>query len=254
VKLALEEKTSAIKRMFEETIPCCIFTHALTPTSFFFEEAERKHCPILQTSLSTADFVSRLIRILTNVFSPRQGFDGVLMEVYGLGVLIQGLPGVGKSESALELIKRGHRLVADDIVKIHCINGNTLLGTGVNKIIGHFMEIRGLGIIDIFQLFGIGAVLDQVQVQLVIQLEKWDPNKKYDRLGLNEKFQQYFGVSIPELEIPVGPERNIPSIVETAAMNERLKKAGHDTVRDLRQNIMKWQEKGSASPFYEDIG
>jgi HPr kinase/phosphorylase len=255
LKLESEGKTDAIKIMFSYPIPCCIFTHGLTPSNRFVSEAEARCCPILHTELGTSEFVARFIRILSNIFSPRQGMHGVLMEVYGLGVLIVGESGVGKSETALELIKHGHRLVADDMVDIHCVNGNILMGMGTNRIIGHHMEIRGLGIVNITHLFGIGSIRDQKQVQLVIQLEEWDQNKEYDRLGLNKKYVELLGVSIPKLEIPVKPGRNVPIIVETAAMNERLKKMGYDAAKEFNQNIMKWQESGSANLAYfgEDI-
>jgi HPr kinase/phosphorylase len=254
-KLANEGKSETVKKFFTYPVPCCIFTYSKRPVEFFSEEAEKANCAILQTDLSTSEFVTRLIRILTNIFSPRQGIHGVLMEVYGLGVLLVGESGVGKSETALELIKHGHRLVADDMVDIHCINGNVLMGMGANKIIGHHMEVRGLGIINITHLFGIGAVRNQKQVQLIIQLEEWNPQKNYDRLGTEKQRMELLGVSVPRVEIPVKPGRNVPIIVETAAMNERLKRMGYDAAQEFNQNIMKWQESGSASLVYfgEDI-
>ncbi|MDR0644120.1 MAG: HPr(Ser) kinase/phosphatase [Treponema sp.] len=254
-KLMREEKFESIREMFTYAIPCCIFTCGQYPNAFFFTEAEKKGCPVLQTTLNTSEFESRLIRILSNIFSPRKSIHGVLMEVFGLGVLLTGDSGVGKSETALELIKKGHRLVADDIVDIHCINGNILMGMGGNKIIGHHMEIRGLGVINITHLFGIGAVRDQKQVQLVIELETWEPDKNYDRLGLDKKTTEILGVSVTKVEIPVKIGRNVPVIVETAAMNERLRKMGYDAAKEFNQNIMKWQESGTAKLVYfgEDI-
>ncbi|MDR2793357.1 MAG: HPr(Ser) kinase/phosphatase [Treponema sp.] len=255
-KLIREEKLESIQQLFSYSIPCCIFTHTLTPNSDFMATAEKARCPILQTDLSTAEFSARLIRILSNIFSPRKGIHGVLMEVYGLGVLIVGESGVGKSEAALELIKHGHRLVADDMVDIQCINGNLLLGAGANKIIGHHMEIRGLGIINITHLFGIGSVRDQKQVQLVIQLEEEKPDKTYDRLGIERKYMELLGVSVPKIEIAVKPGRNVPVIVETAAMNERLRRMGYDAAKEFNQNIMKWQEMSYSDQFVffgEDI-
>jgi len=139
---------------------------------------------------------------------------GVLVEVFGIGILLIGDSGVGKSETALELIERGHRLVADDVVEIRCVNGSTLMGQGVNKMIGHHMEIRGLGIINITHLFGVGAIRDKKQVQLVCQLEDWNPEKVYDRIGMDELTYEILGVKVPKLEIPVKPGRNIPIIVE----------------------------------------
>jgi HPr kinase/phosphorylase len=255
-KLMGEGKTDTIEKLFTYTIPCCIFTHNLSPDRTFFEAAEGAQCPILQTDLGTADFSSRLMRILSNIFAPQQSIHGVLVEVYGLGILILGDSGVGKSETALELIERVHRLVADDVVEMRCVNGNILMGSGANKIIGHHMEIRGLGIINITHLFGVRAIRDRKQIQLVVKLEEWDSQKMYDRLGTDENFEEFLGVSIPKLEIPVKPGRNVPIIIETSAMNERLKKMGYNSAKEFNQNILKWIESDAARSVYygqEDI-
>jgi HPr kinase/phosphorylase len=255
-KLESEGKTRSVETFFTYIIPCCVFTHNLTPPKKFLDEAAKAHCPILRTDLGTAEFVTRLIRILSDIFSQKRGIHGTLMEVYGLGVLLLGDSGVGKSETALELIKHGHRLVADDMVRVHCINGNTLLGSGANKIIAHHMEIRGIGVINITHLFGIGAVRDQTQIQLIILLEAEVKGKSYDRMGDDRKYMEILGVNIPKLEIPVKPGRNVPVIVETAAMNERLKSMGYDSGREFSRNIMKWQEMDSSANavyFGEDI-
>jgi HPr kinase/phosphorylase len=249
-KLAAEQNTETIKQMFTYEIPCCIFTHALSPEQGFFEEAERAECPILQTDLETSEFVLRLTRILSNIFAPQKSIHGVLVEVYGLGVLILGDSGVGKSETALELIERGHRLVADDVVELHCVNGNILMGAGANKIIGHHMEIRGLGIINVTHLFGVRAIRDRKQIQLVVGLEEWDSSKNYDRLGMEEQYMEFLGVSIPKLSIPVKPGRNVPVIIEVAAMNERLKKMGYNSSKEFNQNILKWIESDQARSVY----
>ncbi|MDR0759126.1 MAG: HPr(Ser) kinase/phosphatase [Treponema sp.] len=255
-KLTGERTLETVKQMFAYPIPCCIFTHNLTPDREFFEEAENAQCPILQTDLGTAEFSSRIMRILSDIFAPQKSIHGVLVEVYGVGILILGDSGVGKSENALELIERGHRLVADDVVEIRCVNGNILMGSGANKIIGHHMEIRGLGIINVTHLFGVGAIRDRKQIQLVVVLEEWDSRKSYDRLGIEEKVMEILGVSIPKLEIPVKPGRNIPIIIETAAMNERLKKMGYNSAREFNRNILKWIESDNARSVYfgqEDI-
>ncbi len=236
------EETATIEEMFSRPIPCCIFTHSLCPSKDFFRIAEAAECPILQTDLGTADFSARLMRILSEIFAPRQSIHGVLVEVYGLGILILGDSGVGKSETALELINHGHRLVADDVVDIHCVSGNILMGAGANKIIGHHMEIRGLGIINITHLFGVGAIRDRKEIQLVVVLEEWDSDKAYDRLGAEEQTMEFLGVNIPKLEIPVKPGRNIPIIIETAAMNERLKSMGYNSALEFNKNILRWLE------------
>jgi len=157
---------------------------------------------------------------------------------------------VGKSETALELIERGHRLVADDVVEIRCVNGSILMGQGANKVIGHHMEIRGLGIINITHLFGVGAIRDKKQIQLVCGLEEWDPEKVYDRIGTAEKTTEILGVRVPMLEIPVKPGRNVPIIIETASMNERLKKMGYHSAKEFNQNILRWLESENARAVY----
>jgi len=255
-QLVAEKKLDSIKKLFTFAIPCCIFTHDLCPGQEFFEAAEQAGCPLLQTDLSTSEFVTRLTRILANIFAPKRSIHGDLVEVYGLGILLLGNSGVGKSETALELIERGHRLVADDAVEMRCVNGNVLMGEGSNKIIGHHMEIRGLGIINITHLFGVRAIRDRKQIQLVVVLEEWDSTKNYDRLGNEEEYMEFLGVSIPKLEIPVKPGRNIPVIIEVAAMNERLKKMGYNSSKEFNRNILKWIESSQARSVYygsEDI-
>ncbi|MDR2731536.1 MAG: HPr(Ser) kinase/phosphatase [Treponema sp.] len=255
-QLENEGRTQTIEEMFEYDMPCCIFSHNLNPHREFLEIAEKAQCPILQTELDSTDFSTRIMRILANIFSPRQSVHGVLVEVYGLGILLQGDSGVGKSETALELIHRGHRLVADDVVQINCVNGNVLIGAGANKIIGHHMEIRGPGIINITHLFGVRAIRDRKEIQLVVQLEEWDSLKNYDRLGAEDHTVEILGVNIPKLTIPVKPGRNIPIIIETAAMNERLKSMGYHAAKEFNKNILKWIESDtSRSVFfgYDDI-
>ena len=255
-RLAEKNTMSTIQQMLVYPIPCCIFTHALLPDESFLEIAEKNQCPILQTDLPTSEFSARIMRVFSEFFAPKQSLHGVLVEVYGLGILILGDSGVGKSETALELVMHGHRLVADDVVNIHCMNGNVLMGTGANKIIAHHMEIRGLGIINITHLFGVGAIRDRKEIQLVVNLAEWDSKKNYDRIGIEEQYMEFLGVSIPKLEIPVKPGRNIRIIIETAAMNERLKKMGYNAAREFNQNILKWLESDTAKAIYfggEDI-
>ena len=249
-KLENMDKYQTVREFFSYPVPCCIFTHDLSPDKEFFEIAEASQCPVLQTDLGTADFSARLMRILAEIFAPRQSIHGVLVEVFGLGILILGDSGVGKSETALELIHRGHRLVADDVVDMHCVNGNILIGAGANKIIGHHMEIRGLGIINITHMFGVRAIRDRKEIQLVVMLESWDQSKSYDRLGTDDHVMDFLGVSIPRLEIPVKPGRNIPIIIETAAMNERLKSMGYNAAREFNKNILKWIESDTARSVF----
>ncbi|GMO33452.1 MAG: HPr(Ser) kinase/phosphatase [Termitinemataceae bacterium] len=249
-KLAVDNKCKSIKKFFSHEIPCCVLTCALKAPEFFLQEAEKVNCAILVTDLNTTEFVVRILRSLTTIFAPQKSMHGVLMEVYGLGVLLTGDSGVGKSETALELIKSGHRLVADDAVKITCVNGNSLIGTGTNKIIGHHMEIRGIGVVNITHLFGVSAIRDRTQVQLVVELEEWNPSKNYDRLGENEEYLDILGVNVTKITLPVKPGRNLCIIVETAVMNERLKKMGYNASKEFQRNILKWIESENASAVY----
>jgi len=243
-------KVDNLKKLFSYPMPCCIFTHNLSPSKPFFAAAEAADCPILQTDLPSSEFSSRVIRVLSDIFAPRTTIHGVLVEVYGIGILLIGDSGVGKSETALELIERGHRLVADDVVEIRCVNGATLIGQGANKVIGHHMEIRGLGIINVTHLFGVGAIRDTKQIQLVCGLEEWDSNKVYDRIGTEELTTEILGVRVAKLEIPVKPGRNIPIIIETASMNERLKKMGYHSAKEFNQNVLRWLESENARALY----
>ena len=249
-KLVIEDKVDNIRTLFTYEMPCCVFAHGLEPAKEFMDIANEAGCPLLQTSLDSTEFSTRLLRVFSNIFASKKTIHGVLVEVYGIGIVLTGDSGVGKSETALELIERGHRLVADDIVELRCVNGNTVLGRGANNMISHHMEIRGLGIINISQLYGVGAIREQKQVQLVVKLEEWNANKIYDRLGTEEITQEILGVQIPLLEIPVKPGRNLPIIIETAAMNERLKSMGYYSARDFNQNVLKWIETGTAQAAY----
>jgi len=250
LRLHKEGKNDTLKALFKYPIPCCVFSHNLEPTEEFRNIAEENCCPVLQTDLESTEFSSRLIRVFSNIFAPKKTLHGVLVEVYGIGILLSGHSGVGKSETALELVERGHRLVADDIIEIRCVNGNIVLGHGANTLISHHMEIRGLGIINISQLYGVGAIRDQKEVQLVVELEDWDPNKVYDRLGTDQNYMDLLGVKVPVIEIPVRPGRNLPIIIEAAAMNERLKNMGYNSARDFNQNVLKWIETGEAQNAY----
>lgn len=251
-KLHSEEKTDTIRKFFDYAIPCCVFTGNLSPTEEFSEAAENVFCPILQTSLTASEFTNRVLRVFSNIFAPTKTMHGVLVEVYGVGILLTGHSGVGKSETALELVERGHRLVADDIIEIRCVNGNVIFGRGANSHISHHMEIRGLGVINVMQLYGVGAIRDQKEVQLVVKLDTWDKDKEYDRLGINQTVIDLLGVSVPYLTIPVGVTRNMPIILEAAAMNLRLKKMGYDSARDFNQNVLKWIESDEAKLTYNN--
>lgn len=249
-KLHHEGDVDSIRKMFEYEIPCCVFSHGLTPHKEFVEIAEAAGCPILQTTLATADLSSRLIRALDSIFSPREVVHGGLVEVFGIGILIQGESGVGKSETALELIERGHRLICDDTVEIRCVSGNILMGSALNRVTSHHMEIRGLGIINIAHLFGVGAIRDKKQIQLIVHLETWDPDKNYDRLGSGDEKEELLGVHVPCHYLPIKPGRNISILIEVAAMNERLKKLGYFSAKEFDQNVLTWLESENARALY----
>ena len=248
-RLAAEGRKENLESLFTYRIPCCVFTHDQQPTADFAALAEKAECPVLQTSLSSSEFTMRILRVLSTIFAPRQSVHGTLVEVFGIGVLIQGDSGVGKSETALALIERSHRLVADDVVEIRRVSGNILLGTGT-QVVSHHMEIRGLGIINITHLYGVGAIRDRKQIQLVCQLENWDPNKNYDRIGAEENTIEILGVHVPLVVIPIKPGRNIPVIIETAARNERLKKMGYHSAKEFNRNVQNWLETESTRAIF----
>jgi HPr kinase/phosphorylase len=247
--LERENRSESVRELLRYEVPCCVFTHSLTPTAMFLSIAESTSCPVLTTDLSSGSFTTRVIRVLEDVFAPKKSIHGVLVEVFGIGVLITGASGVGKSEAALALVERGHRLVADDLVEISRVSGNILSGKGAG-IVSHHMEIRGLGIINITHLFGVGAIRDKKQIQLVVELEEWDAQKNYDRVGSEEATVDILGVKVPNVLIPVKPGRNISIIIETAAMNERLKKMGYYSAREFSRNVMKWLETENVRSSY----
>ncbi len=242
VKIVNSGKTENIKKFFSYNVNCCVFSHGNVPPQMFIDLAEETEVPILVSTLKTSILSTRLVKILEDAFSPRTSIHGVLVEVFGVGILIIGKSGVGKSECALELVERGHRLVADDVVDVQCISGTLLIGSGA-RLIRHHMEIRGLGIININHLFGVGAIRDKKQIQLVVSLEDWDPKKEYDRLGFEDQTYTILGVDIPLITIPVRPGRNIPILIETAAMNYRLRKMGYNSAKEFNKKLMNWIEE-----------
>ena len=246
-KIIGENNTDSIDKFFKFNFPCCIFPYGATPEKYFIEQAEKTRCPILQSPLASPEFLGRLTRVLENIFALQQVVHGVFVEVFGIGILIKGKSWVGKSEAALELIERGHSLIADDLVEIRRIRGNYLEGRGSNPFFGHHMEIRGLGIINITHLFGVGSIRDSQQIQLIISLETWDPDKSYDRIGTIDMTEEILGVHVPCLIIPVKPGRNIPILIETAAKNERLKQMGYYSAREFNQSVIKWLETNTTN-------
>lgn len=200
------------------------------------EIAEKHSVPFVRTELSTGEFIASLIAYLNLQLAPRITRHGVLIEVYGEGVLIVGDSGVGKSESAIELVKRGHRLVADDAVEIKRVSSISLVGSSPDNI-RHFLELRGIGIINTRRLFGVGAVKITEKIDLIVGLENWDSEKVYDRMGVDDEYTSILGVRIPSLTIPVKPGRNLAIIIEVAAMNNRQKKMGYNAAEELLSNL-----------------
>jgi len=248
-KLEDLQTLETIERLFSYPIPTCVFCDGGLPSKQVIDIAERSGCSILQTALGSADFSRGLYQMLDEIFADTITIHGVLVEVYGIGVLITGDSGVGKSETALELIERGHRLISDDTVKLRNISDTYLIGSGENPLLAHHMEIRGLGILNLANLFGVGSIRDKKQVQLLVRLEEWDSNKNYERVG-EELTETLLGITVPKLEIPVKPGRNVPIIIETAARNERLKKLGYYSAKEFDQSVLKWLESESARNLY----
>ncbi|MCR5488049.1 MAG: HPr(Ser) kinase/phosphatase [Lachnospiraceae bacterium] len=217
-------------------VPCVIYCRDLEPDSIFREMAIKAGVPILNTSKATSDFMAELIRWLNVKLAPCISIHGVLVDVYGEGVLITGESGIGKSEAALELIKRGHRLITDDVVEIRKVSDDTLVGSAPD-ITKHFIELRGIGIVDVNALFGASAVEETQTIDLVIRLEDWDKDKDYDRLGLEEAYTEYLGNKVICHDIPIRPGRNLAVICETAAVNYRLKKMGYNAAQELYKRV-----------------
>ena len=214
-----------------------IFSADLSVFPEMVEEAKENGVPILTSSERTSPLVAALIATLNTLLAPRITRHGVLVEVYGEGVLILGDSGVGKSETAIELVKRGHRLIADDAVEIKRVSKQTLVGSAP-EIIRHYVELRGIGIIDVKRLFGIGAVKDTEKIDLVINLEHWVQGKMYDRFGLDDEKIEILGIEVPMLTIPVKPGRNLAIILEIAAMNSRQKRMGYNTAEEFNKKLM----------------
>lgn len=223
--------------IFAYPIPAIIISREMPVFPEMLKLAIRYNRSILRTELSTTKFVNLLINYLDYVLAPETTVHGVLVEVYGMGILIMGESGVGKSETALELIKRGHRLVADDVVEIKKVEEG--LRGEAPDLIRHFMEIRGIGILDIERLYGVGAIKSNEFIDLIIELEFWDKSKEYDRVGLDEDSVELLGVRVPKLLIPVRPGRNLAMIVEVAARNTRQKKLGYNAAVELNNKIKK---------------
>jgi HPr kinase/phosphorylase len=233
-----KERYKIFDDFFKTGFPCAVVSRGLDIFPELLEVSKKYRIPILRTKDTTSRFISGIIRYLNVQLAPRITKHGVLVEVYGEGILILGESGVGKSESALELVKRGHRLIADDVVEIRKVSDKTLLGTSPD-IIRHFIEIRGIGILDVKNLYGVGSVKVLETINLVINFELWNEKKNYDRLGLVEEYTDILGIKLPSLTIPVRPGRNLAIIVEVAAMNNRQKNMGYNAASVLNERVMR---------------
>ena len=235
------------KKRFEEflsyDIPCVIFCRDYKPFPEFLEIAEQNGIPILGTSRSTSEFTAELIYVLGEQLAPSITIHGVLVDIYGEGVLITGESGIGKSEAALELIRRGHRLISDDVVEISKINEHTLIGTAP-EITRHFIEIRGIGIVDIKTLYGVECVKEKQEINLVIQLAEWKKDVEYDRMGLEDEYVEYLGNKVVSHSLPIRPGRNLAVICEAAAVNHRQKKMGYNAAQELYRRVQENLIKG----------
>jgi HPr kinase/phosphorylase len=233
-----ERREKILEDLLAHDIPCIVFARDYKPDELFIRMAEKHKIPLLGTARATSSFMAEIIRWLNVELAPCISIHGVLVDVYGEGLLITGESGIGKSEAALELIKRGHRLVSDDAVLIRKVSDETLVGSAPD-ITKHFIELRGIGIVDVKTLFGVSSVKETQEINLVIKLEDWDKEKTYDRLGLEEEYTEYLGNKIVCQNIPIRPGRNLAIICESAAVNHRQKKMGYNAAQELYNRVQK---------------
>ena len=244
--LPVARKKEIYERLLSCEIPAIVFCRELKPDELFMEIAEAHKVPLLMTKKATSAFMAEIVRWLNVKLAPCISVHGVLVDVFGEGVLITGESGIGKSEAALELIKRGHRLVTDDAVEIRKVSDETLVGSAPD-ITKHFIELRGIGIIDVKTLFGVSSVKDTQNIDLVIRLEDWDKDKEYDRLGLEEEYTEYLGNKVVCHNIPIRPGRNLAVICESAAINHRQKKMGYNAAQELYRRVQESLARGRSN-------
>lgn len=234
--LTREQKVPIYEKLLSYHVPGIVYTTRTEPDEDMLKLARKYEVPIFVTKKTTSDFMAEVIRWLNVELAPCISIHGVLVDVYGEGILIMGESGIGKSEAALELVKRGHRLVTDDVVEIRKVSDETLIGQSP-EITRHFIELRGIGIIDVKTLFGVESVKNTQSIDLVIKLEEWNRDKEYDRLGLEEEYTEFLGNKVVCHSLPVRPGRNLAVIVESAAVNHRQKKMGYNAARELYNRV-----------------
>lgn len=238
------KKLEVYETLMSKKSPCIIFCRGLEPDADIVAAGEKYGVPVLVSDKTTSDLTAEIIRWLNVELAPCISIHGVLVDVYGEGVLIMGESGIGKSEAALELIKRGHRLVSDDVVEIRKVSEETLIGTAPD-ITRHFIELRGIGIIDVKTLYGVGSVKETQGIDLVIKLEEWSRDKEYDRLGLEEEYTEFLGNKVVCHSIPIRPGRNLAVIVEAAAVNCRQRKMGYNAAKEIYNRVQRNLTKSS---------
>jgi HPr kinase/phosphorylase len=249
--VSTDERTAIMRRVFAHPLPCLVLTDGLQPAPEVVVEADAAGVPLMRTRAATPLAMARLAAALETYLAARGTVHGVLMDILGLGVLLVGDSGIGKSECALDLVVRGHRLVADDAVELRCRAESFVIGSCADLTRNH-MEIRGLGLINVQDLFGVASTRRSKRVELVVQLERWDPSREYDRLGLEEAHYETLGVKIPMIRMPVAPGRNLAILVEVAARNQLLRQGGHDSARRLVNRLN--QQLGEAGVPEIDFG
>ncbi len=230
------DKVMIMDMILQRPVPCFIISRNLEVSDVLLESFKKNKVPLFRTPVETTLFINNLVIYLNDLLAPRTTLHGVLIDVAGVGVLLTGKSGIGKSETALELVKRGHKLVADDAVICKRLQNN-IIGTSP-EIIRHFMEIRGIGIVDVKSIYGIGSILKAKTVNLVVEMEHWDNQKQYDRIGGNSLFEDILGIFVPKIVLPIAPGRNLPIIIEAAATNHSLRVSGYDAAKVLIDKTM----------------
>ena len=244
--LAEEKKIDIFEELFKYKMPICIFTYNLIPPESFLEIAKKNNVCVIISELKTMDVIRNIENLIEEELIESHTVHGGLVEVFGVGVLILGKSGVGKSEATLELISKGHRLISDDTVEFKKLNDGRIIGRK-NEFIKHNMEVRGIGVVDISRLSGMSAIRDKKRLDLVIELENWNDDEQYDRMGLEEKTYNILNTEIPYIKIPVRSGRNICILIETAAKNFRLKEMGYNSAKELNKNLIAQIEKKKAN-------